>query len=85
MQVRFIASASASHTRLMTNSPVVVMLTALSFNPPSGRSISPSTTVGGSEPIMLKKLYGAALWIPSAERLVTQAIGRGVIDEASSL
>ena len=39
---------------------------------------SPIATVGGSCPITLKKLKGAALITPLAEIVVTQAIGRGV-------
>ncbi len=82
MQVRFIACASGSLTRLTTNSPDSSMLCALSLCVPSGRRIMPITTIGGAAPIMLKKLNGAALRIPLADWLVTHAIGRGVIAEA---
>ena len=80
MQVMFIASASFSETRLTTNSPVSTMLVAVSLNPPSPEHSRPSAIVGGSSPIMLKKLYGAALAMPAPDRLVTHAIGRGVIE-----
>jgi hypothetical protein len=44
-----------------------------------------STTIGGSSPITLKKLNGAALSTPSGERVETNAIGRGMTSATSSL
>jgi hypothetical protein len=38
-------------------------------------------TIGGSVLTMLKKLNGAALMTPEAERVVTQAMGRGMTDD----
>ena len=77
MQVMFMASALLSATRLTTNSPVSRIFAAVSLKR-SEPAKSPIATVGGSCPITLKKLNGAALITPLAEIVVTQAIGRGV-------
>jgi hypothetical protein len=45
----------------------------------------PNTKSGGSGPMTLKKLKGAALRAPSRDKVVTQAIGRGVTEDASTL
>ena len=42
-------------------------------------------TVGGAEPMTLKKLKGAALIRPSASCVTTQAMGRGMTVAARSL
>ncbi len=82
-EVWFIASAVASSTRLTTNSCVSRMLRAVSFGSPSSRSPGQKPMMGGSLPRALKKLKGAAFNLPSRESDVTQAIGRGVMSEAS--
>jgi hypothetical protein len=41
--------------------------------------------VGGVWPIALKKLKGAAFTTPLVPKLLTQAMGRGVMVEVSSL
>ena len=56
IQVRFIASAMSSLTRLTTNSPVSRMFRAVSFHPFSGSARTPTASVGGVWPIALKKL-----------------------------
>src|SRR3546814_11788919 len=72
-------------TLFRSNSPVSRMLAARSLSPPPGRFIRPIATSGGSAPIMLKKLKGAAFRTPEADWLVIHAIGRGVIDAHMSL
>ena len=59
--VMFICRTSASGTRLTTNSPTAMMLLAVSLKPRAGSASKPMASVGGAEPMMLKKLYGAAL------------------------
>jgi hypothetical protein len=78
MHVTFIASTVASDTRLTTNSPVARMFAAVSLKLPPGPRSMPIATTGGSCPITLKKLYGAALTTPASDSVVIQAIGLGV-------
>ena len=75
---------SAMSTMLTTNSPVRRMLATVSFSSPFRRGWMPSTTIGGSCEKTLKKLIGAALSWPEAERVVTSAIGRGPTKFVSS-
>lgn len=81
-EVFAMSSAWGSETVLMTNWPEDLMLRTVSLGlPVSGRLPMPRTTRGGLEPNTLKKLNGAALIVPSGERLVTQAMGRGMTTE----
>jgi hypothetical protein len=80
-----IRSSSGSSTMFATNSRVSRMLRAESLRVPSARRSMLSTTIGGSSPITLKKLNGAALSTPCAERVETNAIGRGITSATSSL
>jgi len=58
---------------------------AVSFCAVSCSLFTLSITTGGSSPIMLNMLKGAALTVPSAPRVVTNAMGRGTIRLAISL
>ena len=60
------------------------MLRAVSFGVPSSRSLGQNPTIGGLAPSTLKKLNGARLTTPSGPNVVTQAMGRGVTNEAST-
>jgi hypothetical protein len=82
--VSFIASASASGTRLTTNSRRASMLASVSFGPPL-RLPTPTQTTGGWPPKQLKNENGAALTRPCASADTTQAIGRGTTVAVSSL
>lgn len=50
---------------------------------PSSRSPGAKPMMGGSVPSALKKLKGATLTEPFSSNVVTHAIGRGVMSEAS--
>ncbi len=73
-----IAGTIPSSTRLTTNSPVSAMARGVSLSVPSERRLKLKATTGGSSASTWKKLIGAALSVPAAERVVTRAIGRGV-------
>jgi hypothetical protein len=79
------AAAMASSVMCTTNSPVRRMLVAVSFCAISWRLLTLSMTTGGSSPIMLNMLKGAAFTVPSTPSVVTSAIGRGTIRLAISL
>lgn len=81
-EVRTITSPSGSSTKLTTNSPVRRQLRAVSFGVPSSRFPGQNISIGGSSPIMLKNEKGAALTLPFSCKVVTQAIGRGVMSAA---
>jgi hypothetical protein len=70
---------------LTTNSPVRSMLIAVSFCRPSGLRLDANMHSGGSSQNTLKKENGAALTTPVGPTVVTQAIGRGSTNPASSL
>ncbi len=59
------------------------MLAAVSFMLPSLLTSGQISSVGGVWVTTWKKLNGARLGTPSADRLETQATGRGVTVEAS--
>ncbi len=61
------------------------MLTSVSLTRPSGRRLTANMHSGGSSQNTLKKLNGAALTTPVGPTDVTQAIGRGSTNPASSL
>ena len=79
-----IASASAYGTTLTTNSPVSSILRTVSFLRPSRWLTGTIRSVGGFAVTPWKKLKGARLVRPSAERVETQATGLGIIDEVMS-
>ena len=81
----FIASALSRETKLTTNSPVSRMFASVSLGWPGARLPMLMPTVGGSPASTLKNETGAALTSPAALRVTTQAIGRGVTVEVSSL
>src|SRR5436190_869083 len=83
LDVRLTFSASEATAALMTNSPVASTLRSVSFFVASRRSVGEKTTTGGLAPKALKKLKGAKLITPPGERVVTQAIGRGVTSPTS--
>ena len=58
---------------------------AVSFCADAWSLFTLSITTGGSSPIMLNMLKGAAFTVPSAPKVVTSAIGRGTIRLAISL
>ena len=61
------------------------MLCAVSFAAPPGLRSMLKIKIGGSSPIRLKKLKGAAFTTPASFKLVTKAIGRGTTTLTSSL
>src|SRR4029077_18561545 len=71
----FIRSASASSTRLTTNSPLSLILRSVSLYSSSlaAPGLIPSTTTGGTELTALKKLNGAALMRPEPSTVVASA------------
>src|ERR1700751_4795067 len=79
----FMASAISSLTMLMTNSPVAFTFARVSLD--GMRKPFEKQTVGGSAQIALKKLNGAKLRTPSADKVEMNAIGRGTTDPMSSL
>jgi len=83
--VMFIFSTKRSGTRFTTNSPVSRIFCAESLNPRSFPEIMPIASVGGADPIALKKLYGALFTPPFLSMVTTQAMGRGITVEARSL
>jgi hypothetical protein len=82
--VRFICPAIDPTTTLTTNCRVALMFAAVSFGVCGARSPTPSTTTGGSDPMQLKKLKGAAFTTPSTSIVVTNAIGRGTMTAVNS-
>ena len=76
--VALICSKSGSGARLTTNSPV-----AFAFASESLRPIDVNCTIGGSAQETVKNECGARLSTPAAERVETQAIGRGTTTELS--
>ncbi len=82
-EVAFMVSAWAAPTRWITNCPVAWTLRRVSLRLPSSRRLTLTIRVGGSSLITWKKLNGARLLAPSADRVETQAIGRGVTVEAN--
>ncbi len=77
------ASAWAALTRWITSWPVSRTLRRVSLTLPSSRMLVLTISVGGSSLMTWKKLKGARLPWPSADRVETQAMGRGVTVEAS--
>ena len=75
-------STMENGTRLTTNSPVSLMLRAVSFMLPSACSSGEIISVGGAGVIIWKKLKGAKFVTPVAEQVEIHATGRGVIVEA---
>src|SRR5690606_17271673 len=59
-------------------SPVSRIFEAVSLKLSSSLRSKPMLTMGGFDPITLKKLNGAALITPASERELIQAMGRGV-------
>src|SRR6185436_9430117 len=78
------ASMGSGTTTLITYSPVSSMLRHVSFLEPSRLEATAIDTTGGSEETPLKKLKGARFVTPSRERVVTNAIGRGMMQEIIS-
>ena len=72
----FICSTKSNGTRFTTNCPVSSMWRNVSLQPPP-LALMPRVTIGGSEHMTLKNENGAAFTWPVAERVTTQAIGRG--------
>ncbi len=66
----------------MTNSPVSLMLRAVSFIDPSPLCCGQIISVGGCGATIWKKLNGARLVMPEADIVDTHATGRGAIVEA---
>ena len=62
-----------------THSPVFTRFRCVSLIPPGRlrRAMEPKTTVGGSNAMPLKKLYGERLQTPPFPCVLTNAIGRG--------
>ena len=85
MAVMFIASATSSETRFTTNSPVSRIFPRVSFGHGGLWLPIPTPTTGGSPEKALKNEKGAAFTTPFLSRLTTQAIGRGVTVDTSSL
>ena len=75
----FIGSAKAKGTACTTNSGTSRMLRTVSFGCPSRLFTGTNRSDGGFEVTPWKKLNGARLVRPVAERVETQAIGRGAI------
>ena len=73
MLVMFIATAIDLGTRFTTNSASQRCLRSCPSGRPSGCGRTAIITTGGSWLTTLKRLYGAALRAPSAERVVTMA------------
>jgi hypothetical protein len=78
--VALTCSNSGSVARQTTNSPVASTLRNESFFP-----TLVNWTMGGSTQETVKNECGARLSTPSAERVETQAIGRGTTTAVSSL
>ncbi|HZF00150.1 MAG TPA: hypothetical protein VE981_24280 [Planctomycetota bacterium] len=74
-------SINSGTTTLITYSPVSSILRHVSFFDPSRLVAIASETTGGSEETPLKKLKGARLETPSRDRVVTNAMGRGMMQE----
>ncbi len=70
--------------RFTTNSSRARMLRAVSFSSPPRRPML-MATIGGSLPTKVNELNGAALTLPSAPSVVTQAIGLGTTTPVISL
>src|ERR1700733_11118337 len=84
--VTFIRSRLSSLTRLTTNSPCCRTLFPVSLRSLNERLRMAKATTGGASPNTLNNENGAAFGVLSSEFSVeTQAIGRGVTVELSSL
>ncbi len=79
MLVALTTSNSGSGVTLTTNSPVASMLRRVSLRP-----TEVNDSIAGSVLATVKNECGARLSTPSAERLLTQAMGRGTTDAVSS-
>ena len=78
------ASATEWFTRLTTNSPLVLILRAVSFGTPAALSPGAKASIAGLQPKTLKNENGAALTQLVSSIVVTHAIGRGVTNAVRS-